>query len=239
MVTNAMLLMGAIASGETPTPAELSDGLSRMNELIDNWSLQDLTALVNERHVFPVVAGQQVYTLGPAGSDFIVANRPSQLTNVGLLLNTASPSVEIPCALLTDDQWAIMGIKELSITLFTAVYYNQTSPAGTITLWPIPNTAQNDLVIYYDSILAQFANLTQSYTLPAGYAKALRYNLAVELSPEFGRQISEVVMMTAAASLRQLKAANVKMSDLEIDPALSHSSANNYNVLTDGWNGRS
>lgn len=238
LVTDSMLLIGAIASGETPSAAELSDGLRRCNELIDTWSLQALNSLVNERHVFPVTAGTAEYFVGPtstSGASWIVGARPDLLTNASLLLNTSTPAVEIARPLLTDDQYAAISIKDLTNTLFTSVYYNPTSPDGTVILWPVPSVSTNDVVLYYDSILAQFADLTTQYRLPAGYAKALRYNLAVELAPEFGRQIDPVVMMTASASLRQVKAANVKMTDLDLDPALDGRNTPRYNVYSDGY----
>ena len=234
---SVLLLIGAIASGETPTASETSDVLSRANEMIDAWATQALTALVNERHVFAPVANQQAYLLSPtsASSDWVVDNRPDLLTNVGLLLNTASPAVEIPRGILTDDEWAATSIKDLANTLFTSVYYNPTSPAGTVSLWPIPTTAANDVVLYFDSILVQFADLTTQYRFPAGYLRTLRYNVAVDIAPEFGAQLSPVVDRTAAASLRTLKAANVKMSELSVDPALSGRRFG-YNYYTDGYN---
>ncbi len=239
LVTDSMLLIGAIASGETPSGAELTDGLRRLNELIDNWSLQALTALVNERHVLTLTASTGTYTLGPtstSGASWIVGARPDVLTNAGLLLNSSNPlPIEIARSILTDDEYANITIKDLSTTLFTSVYYNPTSPDGTVVLWPIPSVNTNDLVLYYDSILAQFADLTTQYRLPAGYAKALRYNLAVELAPEFGRQVDPVVLMTASASLRQVKAANLKMAELSLDPALSGNRQGAYNVYSDGY----
>ncbi len=239
LVTDSLLLIGAIASGEPPNPAELTDGLRRLNELIDNWSLQALTALVNERHVLPVTANVSTYTLGPtstSGAAWIVGARPDVLTNAGLLLNAANPlPIEIGRGLLTDDEYANLSIKDLTNILFTAVYYNPTSPDGTVILWPVPSVGTNDLVLYYDSILAQFADLTTQYRLPAGYAKALRYNLAVELAPEFGRQVDPVVLMTASASLRQVKAANLKMAELSLDPAIGTGQQGAYNVYTDGY----
>ncbi len=234
---SVMHLIGALAQGETGTAAEIVDVLARTNSLIDSWAIQSLTALVNERHVLPVQANVQDYELGPtstSGTDWQVANRPSQLTNASLLLNSASPPQEMIIGMMTDDEWAALGIKGLTSDLFTALKYKQTSPLGMVSLWPIPTTAANDLAIYFDSILAQFADLTTQYRLPAAYERTLRYNVAVDIAPEFGLELSPVVDRTAAGSLRQLKAANVKPSELSIDPALS-GGGGRYNTYTDGY----
>ena len=189
----------------------------------------------------PVTASQSTYALGPTSTDgaaWMVGARPDLLTNAALLLNNSNPlPIEIARGILTDDEYANITIKDLSNTLFTSVYYNPTSPNGTVILWPIPSVATNDLVLDFDSILAQFADLTTQYRLPAGYARALRYNLAVELYAEFPRQggLDPRIELNATIALRQLKAANVKPSDLSIDPALGDARRGAYNVYSDGY----
>ena len=38
IITRAMKDIGAIASGETPTPQEAQDGFDMLNDMIDQWS---------------------------------------------------------------------------------------------------------------------------------------------------------------------------------------------------------
>ena len=71
---SVMLLIGAIASGETGTAAEISDVLARTNSLIDAWSTQALTALVNERHVLPLTSGTASYELGPTSTTLRISS---------------------------------------------------------------------------------------------------------------------------------------------------------------------
>jgi hypothetical protein len=59
--------------------------------------------------------------------------------------------------------------------------------------------------------MAQFASLDQTINLPEGYEAGLRFNLAVNLAPEYGRPIDQTVIGNAQnfkASLVQLNSSN-------------------------------
>jgi hypothetical protein len=40
MVTNAMIELGLLSSGDTPTASELEDGITRLNSMLKSWQLQ-------------------------------------------------------------------------------------------------------------------------------------------------------------------------------------------------------
>jgi hypothetical protein len=138
--------------------------------------------------------------------------------------------------MLTDDAYQAIQLKTLSNAQFTNVYYNPTQPLGTVWLWPNPNTASNQLVLYLQSQFAGFADLTTDYTYPdvAGYAEMLEYNLAVRLMAPYGRtgtDLQDVVQM-ARSSLALVKRQNYRMTDVAIDPALTQSRRGGYNLNT-------
>ena len=107
-----------------------------------------------------------------------------------------------------------------------------TPPTGWIWPYPTPTQAQ-DLILYWDDPIAQFPDLTTAVALPVGYAKAIRLNLAVELAPEFGRQLDPVVAKLAAMSLADLKRINLPMVEINNDPAILSSRRSRYFILSD------
>jgi hypothetical protein len=50
---------------------------------------------------------------------------------------------------------------------------------------PVPSAADT-LVLYTWQQLSRFAATSDTFDLPPGYARAIRYNLALELAPEYG-----------------------------------------------------
>lgn len=229
IIRRALLQIGAIAAGEDPTAGEAQDAFRRLNELVDDWATQSLTMRVEQRVVASVVANQDVYTIGLTG-DFNVA-RPSQIDNVMLQLNSTTPATEIPLSQLTEDAYQAIQQKTLTNTLPTSWYMENTLPLMQIVVWPVPTDATNDLVIYYPEILAQFTSLTAQVTLASSYMRALSTNLAVELAPEFGRQVPDTLVVQAGESLGHLKRSNVVMVDLALDPGLTGQQQGSYNIL--------
>lgn len=231
LITSTFKLIGVLASSEVPTSSEIQDAFHTLNALVDEWAVHRLTMPSLLRSEFPLTVGQQSYTVGLAG-DFTVAP-PLTLDHINLLLpvDTATPRTEKPLSLLTQDGYAAVRIKELESSLPTVAWYNPTTaPLGTIWFWPVPMQTGLEVVVYTPVDFAQFTSLTAPVSLHAGYYKALRYNLALELAAEYGIQPRQDITDMAMKTLSAIKRVNLVMTDLEI-PFMGCGSA--YNILTD------
>lgn len=232
LISRSLRLLKAINIGDTPTAAETSDALLALNAMVDAWATERLMIFTTARNVYPLAINQGVYQLGPQGPDWI-GPRPVWIDAAGLLLANTDPTqiYERPLKKLTNIEWAAIRMKGLTSTLPTALYYDQyfnnadssTSPVGSgnVALWPVP-TQLNSVVLYTPQAVSQFSSLTQPIALPPGYARALPYNLAVELAPEFGAEPSDVVVEIAMESKANIKVSNVVsgMGRLRVDAAL-------------------
>ena len=235
LIKRALDDIGVYSPGETLSAADAQDGLRRLNGMVSSWATQPLTIPATVREVFDLVANQggpsNPYTIGPNG-DFDTV-RPIYLQGAGLMLTATSPEVEIPLGLFTDDAYQAIQVKDLASTLPTGVYYNKTFPLGQVQLWPVPNNATNDLVIYSYQALSGFADLTTQYAFAPGYEEALEYQLAVRLAIPHARPIDPELKSRAGSALKWIKAANSKLTDLRLDPGLTVGSRGIYNILTD------
>ena len=233
IISAATQALGVTQPGETVDTDNETAALALFNQWIDAAQLSDLLSLVNERTVYSLVANQGTYTFGPGG-DFdtgATVVRPSSVEGMGLVLNTAAPyPVETPLAPMTNDQYQGLSIKTYVNPLPVSFYFNPTMPLATVILWPTPTTAVNDLAIYTQLVTAQFATVTTSVTLPPGYARMFRANLALELAPLYGATPSAFLVQQAAESLAAVKAANLPMTDLSMDRALWSTNRPTYNI---------
>jgi hypothetical protein len=228
--TDSLKLLGAIAGDEVPTAQEQADGLLRLNELIDSLGTHAQTLLVARRTVVPLVVGQQTYTIAPTGAD-VSLPVPLTLDAVSYVLPGSSPATEVFLELGTSQAYVALAQKTLAGSPPQTVNYTRTHSAGEVWVWPVPTVA-GSLVLYWQEALAQFPDLTTPVSLAAGYAKALRTNLAVELAPEYGRQVDPLIDRAARESLADVKRANVALVEVGIDPALT-GGGGGYNILTD------
>jgi len=82
IISRAMKDIGALASGETPSPEEAQDAFDMLNDLIDQWSNEDMIVFNTTEIIWPVIAGQVQYTIGPyhASSNFIGAQFTGSIT---------------------------------------------------------------------------------------------------------------------------------------------------------------
>lgn len=207
-----MRRIGAVATGETLSASELSDGLELLNELLDSWSISGFTIPYVTREEFDLIPSQQSYTFGLTG-DFN-SQRPAKIRNAGILID----EVEYPLDILTPEQWSLISLKNIETSLPQYLYPEGTAPLETLNLWPTPDEA-NKLVIYSEKPFASIpmASISTEYSLPPGYQAPVVSNLALKMCPEFGREPSAVLIREADSTLAQVKRKNTKSIYMESD----------------------
>jgi len=67
IISRALKDIGALEAGETPTPEATADAFDMLNDLVDQWSNEEMMVYYKNEIVFPIVPGQTQYTIGPTG----------------------------------------------------------------------------------------------------------------------------------------------------------------------------
>lgn len=240
IIRTAFANIGVLGEGQALDSAKGADGLHRLNLLMSSLSIQPGSIPVVAREVFDMTSGKgspsNPYTIG-VGANLNTARPPTQnsIVGVGLILTSSDPDVEIPRTILTDSAYQAIQVKDLTNSLFTALYYNatyETTGFGKVFLWPVPNTGDNDLVLYLRKQLTSFADQTTSYELPPGCEDALTDALAVRLCKPYSVPVDPDLAATARMSMSVFKRGNAKLFDLPQDPATTNSHAAYYNIQT-------
>ena len=216
LITSALTKNNAIQPGEIPTDSDLEISLESLEALIDSWSTEKLMIYSFKPYYFIATSGQQIFTLGPGGDWDI--ERPMRIQQATLSLNaqvSGSPPVitfpsnvaDLPISLANDSQWASIIVKELQATFPTILYDDGNYPLRNIYLYPIQNV-QQVVTLWLWEPLTNFDSLDDPIDFPPGYERALIYNFAMELAPEFGKTLGEDVIATATNSKMILAAVN-------------------------------
>ncbi len=92
----------------------------------------------------------------------------------------------------------------------TKLYYDRLYPSGEIYIHPVPSISTLDLHLdlWLPFITITAAAVDTAINLPSEYLLAFRWNLAAELAPEFGKNVTEFVFTRAAETKNVIRMLN-------------------------------
>jgi hypothetical protein len=232
IIQSALRRLNIVNVGDPIEDEDASTAFEALNDLVDSWSIDRLKIFTVASATYPLTAGQASYTIGkdPTGTataDLDVA-RPARIENANLLIQ----GLAYPLYLANDDEWARRGLRDYS-ALPGMLYNDGGHPLSTLSLYPGPSEGWT-LELFSWQALTQFADLSTDYALPPGYARALKFALAVELAPDYDREPSAALLRQAVEAKAAIENHNIEDLTQQCDPALigSHTSRQQY-----GWIG--
>lgn len=235
LLTEAHAEIGVLGAGETMSSAQAAYGLQKINEVIDEWKTQNLTLLSITRTTFTIDSGVGEYTVGPTGSTVgtqIV--RPILVPKVSFVDTSQDNNPEYPLDYLDDAAWQAITFKELTNTLPSAYYWQNTYPDATLNFWMVPTSSDLLGVIYHKAALGEYASINTTLSLAPGYRKALVMATALAMCSGYGAKLTPLLLQEAGRSLGNIKRTNFRISQLSLDPAVTRSNdRGRYDIFTD------
>ena len=204
LINGSLRLLGILAEGETPSQETSNDALVALNQMVDSWNTEKLMIYNTQDQVFTWPADQITRTIGPTG-DF-VGIRPILLDD-STYYRDASTNVSFGIQFINQQQYDGIAVKTVTSTYPQIMWINAEYPNMSMTVYPKPTRALEWHFISAEE-LTQPATLVTVLAMPPGYLRAFRYNLAMELAPEFGVEPSPTVQRIAMASKRNLERIN-------------------------------
>jgi hypothetical protein len=67
IISRSLKDIGALEAGENPTADAAQDAFDMLNDMVDQWSNEDMMVFYKNEIVFPITPGQTQYTIGPGG----------------------------------------------------------------------------------------------------------------------------------------------------------------------------
>lgn len=228
LIEGSLRLIGAIASGETANAAEAVNGMSSLNGMLGSWSNGGLLLPARTRLVLPLIPTQNTYSVGPTGDfDF---QRPLQIDKAAIEVLSTNPASELAISLYNYQEYSGFSVKGTPSTIPNGIYYERSYPLAKINFTQIPDQA-NNLILYCLMPFASFSSLTDTIDMPPGFDRALKYNLACDLAPEYGKPVDPIVMNTAIESKAEIARANTEIVLMTSDTA-GLSGKKIFNIMT-------
>ena len=215
-LTVTAIASGALSVGQLVTGAGVLDG-TYITSYITGRGSNGTNALgtyyINRAQT---VASQALVTFAP---------RPLRINSAIVRVTTSvAGTLDYPVAVISLENYEMIGIKTLNGPWPRAVYYQPSIPLGVLNYWPNPNQV-SEMHLYCDALLNRFETLNQLVVLQQGYNMALRFNLAELLMPEYGTQNEatvKMVMNQAANTRAWVKRTNMQpLQTARFDPVLT------------------
>lgn len=197
MANAAVQFLGALDSGAALSAQQVADALAAANDMIDNFSNEELMIIQAVKVSVNYISGTQSYALG---------TRAVKIGSAHSIL-AAGPSNEIK--VLTAEEWAAIDDRQSSSYKVQYCFYDRGSATGTIYFSPIPLGGSAELELW--QALAQFVDATTPLTLLPGYAEVMTLSLARILAPQYDVPITEALEKTHQEAITRLRGLNADL----------------------------
>ena len=235
MIESAMRLIGALDQGREAADRELNAGIVALNAMIESWNLRRILIYETSREPFPLTPDRNPHTIGlnvdESGDGDLAIARPSSIQSASL--KQAGSDTEFAVRILSKEEYQRIPTKNTTGSRPRRLWYEREWPLGKIWLYPISGSSS----ILYLNIWKQLNSgmvLTDKFSVPPGYLRALRWNLALELAPELRVTSANIDRVSRIA--RESKSAiedinNDEPSYIRADPSLPGlGSGSNYDI---------
>lgn len=232
LITDSIIEIGALAIGEPLPAAESARALRLLTQMVSQWNTEGLMVYNVITTVKTLTVGQGSYTCG-AGGNINIA-RPAKVLAA---YNRDANGIDTPIY-VTDNflEYADITKKNSQSPMASVLYDDGAVPLKTLTLYPVPSSTAYTLVLWTAGAIDSLTTLATVILLPPGYERALRLNLAIELSPAYGKPVSPELAALAVDAKAQIKRNNTTIDQLEM-PAGIPTRGNSYS-LQDFYSGR-
>jgi len=224
IITRAMRIDGVIGSLDTPDAQDTNDAFNSLNMMLEQWSLEELMCCYSSIDLHSTVASKASYIIGKSGTTDWNTDRPIEITGSFLRID----GVDRPMEIINHEEYQNKSQKTLE-GIPNSLYYQSASPNGIVYPYPVPDAVYS-IGISQKVQLTAFAGLETSVTLPPGYLKALIWNLALELAPEYGKPIDSITMRKAIETKALIKSKNSEKPELHLESACLGSNGNTFNI---------
>ena len=230
LIKGALRLIGQLAEGEEPSADTMQDSIMAMNQMIQSWDTERLSVFSTQDQVFTWPAYEMTRTIGPTGN--FVGDRPIEIDDATYFKDPSS-GLSFGVKMINQQQYDGIAFKTVTSTYPQVMFVNNTFPDMTMTVYPVPIKALEWHIISVETLTEVSSVATDMY-FPPGYLRAFRYNLAMELAPEFGVEPSPQVTRIAMTSKRNLKRIN-NPNDLMAIPYPIVATRQRYNIYANNF----
>jgi len=236
--------------GRGVSPEQLEEVTFFLNQLLDSWNTMRNKIFQVAAAIYTLSPNLQYYLIGPSAAPTVIggisygafnAARPLKISFAQLIYQTAPQELNLDLEIIDTNQQAnirVPGIFSIPLELYYDNGYSQAVPTGvaSIFLYPGPQLGYQ-LRLYTWQALNSALNSSDTLFVPPGYARALTYNLALELPADYRKELTdrefEKIERTAQESRNSIESLNAPCEEAVVDvPTSQRTGRSRFNWLS-------
>jgi hypothetical protein len=221
IITTALRRLRVLDAGETAAAGDITTGAQVLNLMLKALALKDVTLWLTQEAELALILARGMYLLGPTGDPCLTVVGATQITRPVEVLEARirdtddnDEPLEV-CA--TRDEFFSISDKTSSGDA-THVWYDPITTNGRFYVWPVADDATKTIVLTMRRTIEDFDASTDDFDGPPEVLDALAWNLAVNLAPEYGREVPQLVMAKAQETFRDVERKYREKTSLRLHP---------------------
>ena len=230
-INRAFAKINIFAAGEPIPPEDLSIALTCFQDMMAEWVNDQLMVPFTVLESFTLTAGVVSYTVGETAGADLDTVRPEQIDSAFIREN----NIDYTVGIIGENAYNRIALKSVPWRFRPyQLWYNPTTPNGTIKVWPAPSSA---VELFFSSEKpftepsSRTANMFIALGYPRNYHNIIVYNLAIELAPEYGKRPADSVIVKAEKGKGDLISLNAARRHEPAVSELANSRRRDYDIL--------
>lgn len=228
MIRAAHRALGKYDKSQDIDSEDYVNGTEVLNGMLARWAANGVTILQNAVQNFTMVVGQGSYTIGSGGN--VDITRPTVITSA--YIQDTDDNFSKWVRVIDQISYEKISIKTTADDYPEYLYYQPSYPLAELNLYPIPAVAYK---LYFSAqyVLGSFADADDAISLPPETEDGIKYNLSLQLAPEFNITPSELVVALAREGYKVLS--KKPIAPAEFEPGICNSASHRrHNIETEG-----
>lgn len=200
LINNALVNLGVLDQGGIPSVSDSNEAFTRLNYLLGQWRIQQRFIYEVAFAQYALTANMGVYPIGPTATAPFAVPPPNFIVRAYIALTVSGDVVTFGLDPLTAQEFNDLADLTATAKVPQKMYYDRSSPNGTINLYPRPLCAVATYIQLLTWVqISNFANLAATVDLPDGYPEAISNALGLRLCNMFGITGPQMDLMSALA----------------------------------------
>jgi hypothetical protein len=234
IIKTALRKIGVLQPGEEPAQQQVNDALFVLQDIVDEWSNKRLMIHTVKPYYFPTLPNKDTYSLGPGG-DWDLP-RPMSLLKAKWMyqpgvVNGIETGIALDLKKLDYTWYSDIRNRGIQSQIPQYIFTDGDYPTREVKLWFVPNVPGTVETWLWQPIDVAI-DLDEELSLPQGYERALIYTAAVDLCPEYGKEVTPVLDALKKQSLAAVSRKNIDVPHPTRDKRLPSNRDGAFNYIT-------